>query len=110
MLESNHGFAVKIYAREEFSPPKLGFLTKNFSSRLTGPASKSASAPLFMAGVMTITIHMYSLLLLRLGLDSLHKPSRNQAFRPVWGGTIKVRTSHSLSLFAGFGPLDTNPA
>jgi hypothetical protein len=28
MCESKHGFAVIKYARKEFSPPKLGFLTK----------------------------------------------------------------------------------
>jgi hypothetical protein len=27
MCESKHGFAVIKYAHEEFSPPKLGFLT-----------------------------------------------------------------------------------
>lgn len=73
MLKSNHGLAVKIYAREEFSPPKLGFLTKFFTS-VNRPGDKICICAAFAAGV--ITIHMYSLLL-RLGLNSLRKPSRN---------------------------------
>lgn len=49
MLKSNHGLAVKIYAREEFSPPKLGFLTKFFTS-VNRPGDKICIYAVFYGG------------------------------------------------------------
>jgi hypothetical protein len=49
MCVSKHGFAVKIYAREEFSPPKLGFLTKFFTS-VNRPGDKIRICAVFYGG------------------------------------------------------------
>ena len=72
--ESKHGFAVvNIVAHEEFFLPQAGLFNSNLLIAVNRPGTKSASPPAISAGVIAITIHIYSLLR-RLGLASLLKP------------------------------------